>query len=147
MTRIEFHTHVPDKLAYSCRLLRKAYLSGARVAVIAEPESLVALDKLLWQFSPTEFVPHCRAGADAASLAASPIVLTRSLAVAACAGREVVLNLGQDAPAGFESFERLIEVVTLDEDDAAAGRSRWKHYAASGHVPKKHSPVRPKGQA
>ncbi len=147
MTRIEFHTHVPDKLAYSCRLLRKAYLSGARVAVIAEPESLAALDKLLWKFSPTEFVPHCRAGADAASLAASPIVLTRSLAVPACADRQVVLNLGQDAPAGFESFERLIEVVTLDEDDAAAGRSRWKHYAASGHAPQLRNRTQPKGRA
>ena len=30
MTEIAFHFNVPDKLAYSCRLLRKAYLSGAR---------------------------------------------------------------------------------------------------------------------
>lgn len=138
MTRIEFHTHVSDKLAYSCRLLRKAYLSGARVAVIAEPELLVALDQLLWHFSPVEFVPHCRAGAPEASVSASPIVLSKSLAAPACGGREIVLNLGHAVPAGFEAFERLLEVVTLDEDDAMAGRRRWKHYAAAGHVPQKH---------
>lgn len=143
MTRIEFHTHVPDKLAYSCRLLRKAYLRGARVAVIAEPEVLAELDQLLWRFSAVEFIPHCRAGASQASLAASPIVLTRSLAVPACADRQVVLNLGLEVAAGFEAFERLIEVVAAGHDDVHAGRSRWHHYAARGHTPTKHSRSRP----
>lgn len=147
MTRIEFHTHVPDKLAYSCRLLRKACLSGARVAVIAEPEVLAELDQLLWRFSPVAFVPHCRAGASQAALAASPIMLTRSLAAPACAGREVALNLGRDTPAGFETFKRLIELVAVDDDDVKAGRSRWRHYAATGHAPTKHSRLEPQGRA
>ncbi|MDQ3058536.1 MAG: DNA polymerase III subunit chi [Pseudomonadota bacterium] len=147
MTRVEFHTHVPDKLAYSCRLLRKAYLSGARVAVVAEPDVLVALDQLLWRFSPVEFVPHCRAGAPEASVSASPIVLSKSLAAPACAGRGIVLNLGQSVPAGFEAFERLIEVVALDEGEAMAGRSRWRHYVAMGHSLKKHDRSQPKGPA
>lgn len=145
MTKVEFHVHVPDKLAYSCRLLRKAYRSGARVAVIAEPEVLMELDRLLWRFSPVEFVPHCRAGASLASLVASPIVLTQSLTVSACAGRVVALNLGRSIPAGFENFERLLEVVTLDESEILAGRNRWRHYAAAGHALKKHPGVQPKG--
>lgn len=143
MSSIEFHTHVPDKLAYSCRLLRKAYLSGARVAVIAEPQVLVEVDDLLWRFSAVDFVPHCRAGASPASLAASPIVLTKSLAASSCADREVLLNLGQAVPAGFEEFERLIEVVALDERDANAGRSRWKHYKDGGHALTRYSRLRP----
>lgn len=134
MSRIDFHTRVPDKLAYSCRLLRKAYLSGARVAVIAQPQALAELDALLWSFSPVDFVPHCRAGASPDSVAASPIVLTRSLASAACAERGVLLNLGHEIPAGFEAFERLIEVVGLDDEDVNAGRKRWRQYAASGHA-------------
>ncbi|MCX7257614.1 MAG: DNA polymerase III subunit chi [Polaromonas sp.] len=129
MSRIDFHVHVSDKLAYSCRLLRKACLSGARVAVVAEPEVLVALDELLWQFSPVEFVPHCRAGASEAALAASPIVL----------------NLGRDVPAGFEAFERLIDVVAAGDDEVTAGRGRWKHYVALGHSPEKHQPGPSKG--
>lgn len=145
MSRIDFHVHVSDKLAYSCRLLRKACLSGARVAVVAEPEVLVALDDLLWRFSPVDFVPHCRAGAPEASLAASPIVLSKSLSAPACAGREIVLNLGQEVPAGFEAFERLIEVVAAGDDEVAAGRRRWKHYAALGHVPEKHDRSPSKG--
>lgn len=138
MSRIDFHVHVGDKLDYSCRLLRKASLSGARVAVVAEPEVLVALDELLWRFSPVEFVAHCRAGAPQAVLAASPIVLSKSLGVPACAGRQIVLNLGHDVPAGFEAFERLIEVVPAGDAEVAAGRRRWKHYVALGHAPQKH---------
>ncbi len=145
MSRIDFHVHVSDKLAYSCRLLRKACLSGARVAVVAEPEVLVALDDLLWRFSPVEFVPHCRAGASAASLAASPIVLSKSLSAPACAGRGIVLNLGRDVPAGFEAFERLIDVVAAGGDEVMAGRRRWKHYVALGQVPEKHERSQSKG--
>lgn len=139
MTRIEFHTHVSDRLAYSCCLLRKAYLRGARVAVTAEPEVLAELDQLLWRFSSVDFIPHCRAGASEACVAASPIVLTRSLAVPACADRQVALNLGREAAAGFEAFERLIEVVAAAPEEADAGRSRWRHYTAAGHAPTKHS--------
>jgi DNA polymerase-3 subunit chi len=145
MSRIDFHVHVSDKLAYSCRLLRKACLSGARVAVVAEPEVLGALDDLLWRFSPVDFVPHCRAGASGAALAASPIVLTKSLSAPACAGREIVLNLGSDVPAGFEAFERLIEVVAVGDDEVMAGRRRWKHYVALGHSPEKHQHRQSKG--
>ena len=145
MSRIDFHVHVSDKLAYSCRLLRKACLSGARVAVVAEPEVLGELDDLLWRFSPVEFVPHCRAGASEAALAASPIVLSKSLSAPACAGRDVVLNLGQEAPAGFEAFARLIDVVAASDDEVAAGRRRWKHYVSLGHSPEKHQPSPSKG--
>jgi DNA polymerase III subunit chi len=136
MTEIAFHFNVPDKLAYSCRLLRKAYLSGAKVAVTAEPEVLAELDSLLWSFSPTEFIPHRAASASALGLAATPIVLTESLAE--CLHHEVLVNLGSGIPAGFEGFERFIEVVALAPEEVMAGRNRWKHYAARGYAVKRH---------
>ena len=80
MTEIAFHVHVPDKLAYSCRLLRKAYLSGAKITVTGEPGLLSELDQLLWRFSAAEFLPHCHAGAARGPLAATPILLAESLA-------------------------------------------------------------------
>jgi DNA polymerase-3 subunit chi len=51
MTEIAFHFNAPDKLAYACRLLRKAVNSGARVVVTGDAASLQALDTLLWTFS------------------------------------------------------------------------------------------------
>jgi len=59
MTEVAFHFNVPDKLSYGCRLLRKAWGSGAQVVVIGGPETLESLDLMLWTFSALEFVPHC----------------------------------------------------------------------------------------
>ena len=136
MTEVAFHFNVPDKLAYACRLLRKARGSGARVVVTAEPETLERLDLLLWTFSALEFVPHCRPGACATTLAASPVLLAPTLEH--CPHHEVLVNLGQDVPPGFERFERFIELVTLVDADRVAARHRWKHYADRGYAMKRH---------
>jgi DNA polymerase IIIc chi subunit len=34
MTRIDFHTNVPDKVAYACRLVRKAWAANNRVVLL-----------------------------------------------------------------------------------------------------------------
>jgi DNA polymerase III subunit chi len=127
---------VTDKLMYGCRLLRKAYLSGANVVVTAEPEVLAELDELLWSFSPTDFVPHCRASAPESSLAGTPVLLTESLAAGSQHG--VLVNLGQGTPDGFERFERVIEVVTQADDDRLAARGRWKYYTDRGYAMKRY---------
>jgi DNA polymerase III subunit chi len=136
MTEIAFHFNVPDKLAYSCRLLRKAYLSGASVVVTGDSAVLAELDQLIWSFSPAEFVPHCRAGAAPSTWAATPVVLAESLA--AWPHYAVLVNLGQGIPAGFERFERFIEVVAQADGDRLAARSRWKHYTDRGYAMKRH---------
>lgn len=139
MTGIQFHVNVPDKLAYACRLLRKAVKSGARVVVTGEPQLLRTLDTQLWTFAALEFVPHCHAAtADAQVLAASPVVLAD--AVGGTPHHEVLVHLGgpgAGAPDGFERFERMIEVVSAEPADLADGRRRWRHYADRGYELKK----------
>lgn len=137
MTEVAFHFNAPDKVAYACRLLRKAVGSGARVVVTADnPSVLQKLDVMLWAFAPLEFVPHCRGNSPAFMLATSPVVLTES--VHATPHQQVLVNLGGEVPEGFERFERLIEVVTLDDDDRAGARGRWKHYASRGYAIVRH---------
>jgi DNA polymerase III subunit chi len=136
MTEIAFHFNVTDKLMYGCRLLRKAYLSGANVVVAAEPEVLAELDELLWSFSPTDFVPHCRTSAPGNSLAGTPVLLAESLEAVPYDG--VLVNLGQGTPDGFERFERVIEVVTQADDDRLAARARWKYYTNRGYAMKRY---------
>ncbi len=88
MTDVAFHTGIANPLDYACRLLRKAYWSGARVAVHGEAALLDRLDQALWTFEPLEFVPHIvlpRDGADARRLASSPIVLVKDAASAPAA--------------------------------------------------------------
>lgn len=139
MTEVEFHFNVGDKLAYSCRLLRKARAGGAKIMVTAEPNLLAQLDQMLWTFSSTEFLPHCRSEADPATLRLTPIVLTTSPSDPALEGspQAVLVNLGQAVPEGFERFERFIELVASAEDDRLSARQRWKHYKERGYALKK----------
>ena len=136
MTDITFHFNVSDRLAYSCRLLRKAYQKSASVVVTGDRDVLEQLDRLLWSISAVDFVPHCSSTALALTVAASAVVLADSLVGVDRDG--VLINLGQALPSEFERFERFIEVVTLDESDRLAARQRWKHYASRGYALCKH---------
>jgi DNA polymerase-3 subunit chi len=137
MNHIAFHFNVPGKLPYACRLLRKAYASGARVGVVGAAHTLQELDAALWTFTALDFIPHCAANAPADVLAATPIVLASDCA-ALPPQTGVLLNLGADAPAGFERFERLIELVGHDPNDRAQARLRWRYYAGQGYTIQQH---------
>lgn len=132
MTEIAFHVNAADKLAYACRLLRKAWRSGARVAVVGPTPLLHRLDAALWTFSAQDFIPHCLGTADDTVKRASAIVLLDDARSAPHHG--VLVNLGEDVAPGFERFERVIEVADAGSSDVLAARSRWKHYASRGYV-------------
>ena len=133
MTEIAFHVNAPDKLDYACRLLRATQKKSAQVLVLGHIDALKSLSSKLWAMASTEFLPHCLADAAAEVLAHSPIVLSAELPANA-AESQVLLNLGAVLPAGFERFERLIELVGQDEFDLQAARTRWKHYKDRGYA-------------
>ncbi len=131
MTAVAFHFNAPAKLAYACRLLRKAVGAGSTIAVLADEVMLTKLDEQLWSFSALDFVPHGRVGRiTGEQLAHTPVWLCETSEQGA--GRQVLLNLTPAMPQGFEQFDRVIEVVTLDESDRLQARSRWKHYTELG---------------
>lgn len=137
MTEVAFHFNALDRLAHACRLLRKANAAGARVTVTGAPDLMRELDEVLWTFSAPEFIAHCHAEtAPEPVLARSPVVLTESLAVTP--HYEVLLNLGAAVPPGFERFERLIEVVSLEPEERQLARERWRHYADRGYAIVRH---------
>lgn len=130
MTEVSFHFNVPDKVAYACRLLRKAQGAGSKVVVLGDAGLLRALDVALWTFSPLDFVAHSNPSSSPEVVHASPIQLVANLETAP--HRQVILNLGEDIPIGFEAFARLIEIVSTEDADRASARQRWKRYAALG---------------
>lgn len=142
MPDIAFHTGLADKASYTCRLLRKAWRQGARVAVTGAPELLNRLDALLWTFEQEEFVPHARLRAQTrpdAALARTPIWLVDDAqAFSAFNEPQVLVNLGPGAATGFERFTRVIEIVGDAAEDAQAGRQRWRHYQGAGFKPVLH---------
>ena len=141
MTRqVEFHHGMGDKLAYACRLLRKAYRSGAQVVVTADAATLRQLDRQLWVFDEQEFVPHvCATGGQAwpPRWRHTPVWLTDE-PLRAPEGRQVLINLGTSLPKGAEHFERFFDVVSTEPDDRQQGRVRWRQYEALGWVVKGH---------
>ena len=138
MTDIAFHFNAPDKLAYACRLLRKAVGSGARVIVTGGASILRDLDTQLWTFSALEFIPHCHVDSDLTQRQVSAVVLTPDAQHPELPHHEVLLNLGQDWPQGFERFTRVIEVVNLDDQDRQLARQRWRRYTEQGYVITRH---------
>ncbi len=136
VTEVAFHFHAPDRVAYACRLLRKAVGSGAKVVVTGTPDVLQQLDVALWTFSAQDFVPHCLLESEPYVVAASPVILTTS--TQSVPHRQVLLNLGSLVPDGFELFERVIEVVAMDDADRQLARSRWKQYTEGGYAITRH---------
>jgi DNA polymerase-3 subunit chi len=145
-TRVEFHTGVAEPLGFACRLLRKAWRSGARLLVTAPPPWLDELDRALWTFEERDFVPHVRLTAAGLPHAARTPIWLAPAAPDAAAGR-VLVNVGADAPAlpvAAAAFVRIVEVVAADADAAAAGRERWRAYKAAG-LEIQHHPARTGG--
>ena len=45
------------------------------------------------------------------------------------------MNLGGQMPTGFARFERVVEVVSADdEQDRQLARQRWREYTAQGYA-------------
>ena len=133
MTRIDFHSNVPDKLAYACRLVRKARSQNLRVVMMAaDAAQLQRLDEMLWTFSDQDFLPHVPA--DSPLAAQTPILLMEAGAETDdLPHHQILVNLSQQPPAHFARFERMFEIVASDDGDKEAGRERYRYYQQRGY--------------
>ena len=130
MTSIDFYFNAEDRLQVACRLAGKAMKQGQRLLIYApHAETAARLDKMLWTWPATGFVPHC---AVHSRLAAETPVLIAS-GDDSPDGCDVLLNLGADCPPHFERFERLLEVVGTEDAARQAGRSRYRFYLERGY--------------
>ncbi len=137
MTEVAFHFGAPDRLAYTCRLLRKGTATGARLQVRASAATLRALDAALWALGPTDFISHCDASApDSVRVRSSVLLVDADAAVQP--DFPVMVNLAADVPSGFEQFKRVIEIVSTDEQERSLARLRWKHYTERGYTITRH---------
>ena len=136
MTTIDFYTHCADCLDVAAKLVAKAWAQNGSVRVLTAGEALTAqLDGLLWKVPATGFLPHCRLGS--ALAADTPILVDHALQHDGPAA--VLINLHPSPPPFFSRFERLVEIVGVDETAAAAGRERWRYYKERGYALRSHS--------
>ena len=131
MTQIDFYFNAEDRLQVACRLAAKALADRKRMLVYAPDAELAArVDKLMWTWPATGFVPHCPAEDPLAP--ETPILISRTDGVPPDCG--LLLNLGTECPPHFASFERLFELVGTDEAEKESGRARYKLYRSRGYA-------------
>jgi DNA polymerase III subunit chi len=130
VTTIDFYFNATDRLQVACRLAGKALAQKKRLLIYA-PEAEVAerIDRLLWTWPAVSFVPHCAPH--------DPLAPHTPVLIAADAQTPpecpLLLNLAAGCPPHFERFERLLEVVSGDEAERQAARTRYRYYQERGY--------------
>jgi len=135
MTRIDFYTKVDNKLRFAGKLCAKALAQKLRVNVYA-PDSKVAerFDRLLWTDNALSFIPHCRAEDPLA--AETPVLIHTQ--EGDLLDDALLINLDPAWPPFFSRFERVIEIVGTEPEDAAAARERFRFYRDRGYAMQTH---------
>lgn len=130
MTRIDFYQIDSDEapLTFTCRLIDKIYHQGHRIHVHTETAvQAEELDELLWSFRPERFIPH------------SLVKVDEDAPVRICHQsepvdhQEVLVNLSGKVPDFFSRFERVAEVVPLNETLRQAARENYRFYKDRGY--------------
>jgi DNA polymerase-3 subunit chi len=135
MTEIDFYFHVEDKLRTACALSAKALARGLRVfAFCPDQEASQKLSRMLWAAPALSFIPHC--ASDDRLAAVTPVIVDHE--GAKLPHDQVLLNLRADWPPFFSRFQRLIEIVSLDEEDRRLARERFKFYRDRGYEIRSH---------
>jgi len=130
VTKVDFYTGVDDKLHTACLLSHKAMQNGLRV-LLHTPDEATAdrLDQLLWQHPLAAFVPHCLSSDDAAK--EMPVIIGHL--PEPFPHSEVLISLHTGCLPFFSRFERVIEIVSQDTEDARLGRERFGFYRERGY--------------
>lgn len=129
MTKVDFYTGSPDKLRTACQLSHKAMQGGLRVLLHTPDETTTAaLDKLLWHYPAIAFMPHCRS--DAVEADEMPVVVGHGEQLP---HSELLISLHTATLPFFSRFERVIEIVSQNEEDARLGRERFGFYRDRGY--------------
>ena len=135
MTLIDFYSGSNDKLHTACRLSVKIIQQNLKVVIYIPDIKIAAeIDKLLWTFSSTEFIPHCRVK-DKFALE-TPVTISQS--EEKLPHDNILINLHNQHPPFFSRFLRLIEISETTIEDTEAARIRYRFYKDRGYEIRHH---------
>jgi DNA polymerase III subunit chi len=136
MTAIDFYTHVSDRFQVATKLVAKAFAQHGSVRVLTPDASATeTLDRMLWLHPAIAFLPHCRVGDRLA--ADTPIWVDHVLEHPGAGA--VLINLHATPPPFFARFQRLAEIVGIDDTEAASARNRYRFYRERGYELRTHN--------
>jgi len=117
---------------FACRLAEKAYRLNNTVHIhVTDRQSVQQIDDLLWTFRDGSFVPHEVVGQSVAEFSAPITIGCESAPSRDC---DLLINLSEEIPAIAESFPRIAEIVSSDDEAKSRSRRRYVDYRERGHT-------------
>jgi len=135
MARIDFYVLSQSgeqaRQLFACRLAEKAYRLDNTVHIHAHDRAEAErIDQLLWTFRDGSFVPH-EVAQPGAHNTGSPVTI--GCDSADIGPRDLLINLCDIVPACIDTFPRIAELVTSDDDSKLKSRKRFATYRDQGH--------------
>lgn len=133
--RVDFTFGATNRFRTSCEMLQTHYQKGRKLMVyLSDQRALAHFNRFLWGFQPTAFVPHALASDSIA--AQTPIILCKNKKEITQAQEWLdnpwLLNLDHELPPVFPQSQRILEVVSTEEQCRQQARQRWRAYQAQG---------------
>ena len=129
MTDVSFYKLSGDlqvALALVCQLAQKALKMNQKVlCLVADNETAETLNKMLWDFQASSFVPH---GIGAEQM---PVAITAKSDPAD--HHSILINLQAEIPTWFSRFERVMEIIYQQPEYEQAKRDNFKFYKERGY--------------
>lgn len=146
MARIDFYllkqSGEHNRQIFACRLAEKAYRLQNTVHIhAAGPAEAKRIDELLWTFRDGSFVPHHVIGAVPDDRDSA---ITIGCTDQGVTSRDLLINLADEIPSCAESFPRVAELVTSDDECKQQSRKRFAEYRSKGHTLDTHSVSHPR---
>lgn len=138
--RVDFAFGAPNRLRTTCDVVRKHYLAGRKLIIYhTDSREMQRLDRMLWGFEPTAFVPHVMIDNELA--AQTPILLCLRAEDLQTVSHpdNWLLNLDTQGPPLPTSFSRILEIVSNQEKDKQSARQRWRNYQQQGYELRGHN--------
>ena len=129
MTRIDFYQTSGDEHAFACRLIDMVYRKGHQIYVhTSAEEQAKTLNEQLWTFKEDSFVPH------SLHSEAMDVPIKIGFDHEPEEHQDVLINLSGQIPHFFSRFDRVAEVVPVDQNSRKSARENYAYYKERGYV-------------
>ncbi|MFP6792068.1 MAG: DNA polymerase III subunit chi [Pseudomonadales bacterium] len=129
MTRIDFYQTSGDEHAFACRLIDMVYRKGRQIYVhTSTEEQAKTLNEQLWTFKEDSFVPH------SLHSEAMDVPIKIGFDHEPEEHQDVLINLSGHIPHFFSRFDRVAEIVPVDQNSRTSARENYAYYKERGYV-------------
>ena len=135
-------SELPDKDLYACRIANLAYARGLTIYIHTRDDAhSQSLDKTLWTFSQSSFIPHVIHRGEPMNLQKYPVQIGDQSPPINDENSDisVLISLRNDAPIAHNQFARIVEIIINDAEDKQQGRARFRFYRDNGIQPNTHN--------